>query len=221
MSTDVLGGIPWKWLRECRLDQIRSGKDHQIPLKLPATGFSVGQSEAGCIVQPQVDPGHRQKAGDDRRQPSLHKPKWLSGGGGMVSTAGDYSRFCKKCCSTADELNGARLLSPKTVALMTSDHLPPGVKYNASFNALLQGQAPTPEMGGKGLLELGFLVRKGNGTRNPLPGSIRRFLVVRRPRRLFLDECQRKADCDADGCRTRLIPVDWPRAPTIAMRCTM
>ena len=59
------------------------------------------------------------------------------------------------------ELNGVRLLSPKTVALMTSDHLPPGIKYNASFIALLQDQAPTPEMGeGFGL---GFLVRKEAG----------------------------------------------------------
>jgi CubicO group peptidase (beta-lactamase class C family) len=94
------------------------------------------------------------------------KPKWLSGGGGMVSTAGDYARFCQMLLN-GGELNGARLLSPKTVALMTSDHLSPGVKYNASFIALLQDQAPTPEMGeGFGL---GSLVRKEAG-HNPLPG---------------------------------------------------
>jgi CubicO group peptidase (beta-lactamase class C family) len=94
------------------------------------------------------------------------KPKWLSGGGGMVSTAGDYARFCQMLLN-GGELNNARLLSPKTVALMTSDHLSPGVKYNASFIALLQDQAPTPEMGeGFGL---GSLVRKEAG-HNPLPG---------------------------------------------------
>jgi CubicO group peptidase (beta-lactamase class C family) len=64
----------------------------------------------------------------------------------MVSTAGDYARFSQMLLN-GGELNGVRLLSPKTVALMTSDHLPPGVKHNASFNALLQDQAPTPEMG--------------------------------------------------------------------------
>jgi CubicO group peptidase (beta-lactamase class C family) len=99
------------------------------------------------------------------------KPKWLSGGGGMVSTARDYARFSQMLLN-GGQLNGVRLLSPKTVALMTSDHLPPGIKYNASFNALLQDQAPTPEMGeGFGL---GFLVRKEAG-RNPLPGSVGDF----------------------------------------------
>jgi CubicO group peptidase (beta-lactamase class C family) len=70
------------------------------------------------------------------------------------------------------ELDGVRLLSPRTVALMTSDHLPPGIAYNLSVIGLLQEQAPTAEMGeGFGL---GFLVRTQAG-RNPLPGSVGDF----------------------------------------------
>ena len=89
----------------------------------------------------------------------------------MVSTADDYLRFCQMLLN-GGELDGVRLLSPKTVGLMTSDHLPPGVAYNQGFIALLQDQAPTPEMGeGFGL---GFLVRTDAG-RNPLPGSIGDF----------------------------------------------
>ena len=45
-----------------------------------------------------------------------------SGGGGLVSTADDYMRFCLMLLN-GGELYGARILSPKTVALMTTNHL--------------------------------------------------------------------------------------------------
>ena len=45
-----------------------------------------------------------------------------SGGGGLVSTAGDYMRFCQFMLN-GGELDGVRLLGRKTVALMTSNHL--------------------------------------------------------------------------------------------------
>ena len=64
----------------------------------------------------------------------------------MVSTADDYLRFCQMLLN-GGQLDGARLLSPATVALMTSDHLPPGVAYNSTVVGLLQEQAPTAEMG--------------------------------------------------------------------------
>lgn len=53
-------------------------------------------------------------------------PKFLSGGGGLVSTAGDYMRFCL-LLSGKGEFNGERLLSAKTVAMMTRNQLPEGV----------------------------------------------------------------------------------------------
>ncbi len=46
-----------------------------------------------------------------------------SGGGGLVSTAMDYLRFAEMV-RRGGELDGVRLLSPKTVAFMTSNHLP-------------------------------------------------------------------------------------------------
>jgi CubicO group peptidase (beta-lactamase class C family) len=49
-----------------------------------------------------------------------------SGGGGLVSTARDYLRFATMLLNHG-ELNGMRLLSRKTVELMTSNHLPSGV----------------------------------------------------------------------------------------------
>ena len=168
MSTDVLG----------RIVEVASGTgfDQFVqeriakPLNLTATGFSVSQSQAGNLAEPQVDPA-------TGKRPAMivdnltNRPKWLSGGGGMVSTAEDYARFCQMLLN-GGELDGVRLLSPKTVELMTSDHLPPGITYNPGFIALLQDEAPTPEMGeGFGL---GFLVRKEVG-HNPLPGSVGDF----------------------------------------------
>jgi CubicO group peptidase (beta-lactamase class C family) len=52
------------------------------------------------------------------------KPRaFLSGGGGLVSTAEDYMRFCQMLLR-GGELDGARLLGRKTIELMTSNHLP-------------------------------------------------------------------------------------------------
>src|ERR1700740_2557357 len=50
----------------------------------------------------------------------------ISGGGGMLSTAADYARFCQMLLN-GGELDGIRILSPKTVAVMASGALPPGL----------------------------------------------------------------------------------------------
>jgi CubicO group peptidase (beta-lactamase class C family) len=54
------------------------------------------------------------------------KPVLASGGGGLVSTATDYMRFCQMLLN-GGELNGVRLLSPRTVELMRTDVLPPNM----------------------------------------------------------------------------------------------
>lgn len=51
---------------------------------------------------------------------------FFSGGGGLVSTTKDYLKFAQMMLN-GGELNGVRILSPKTVDLMTIDHLPEGV----------------------------------------------------------------------------------------------
>ncbi len=55
---------------------------------------------------------------------------FFSGGGGLVSTAQDYHRFCQMLLN-GGELNGARLLGPKTIELMTMNHLPNGDDLSA------------------------------------------------------------------------------------------
>jgi CubicO group peptidase (beta-lactamase class C family) len=55
----------------------------------------------------------------------LSPPSFISGGGGLCSTAADYLTFCRALLD-GGELGGVRLLGPKTLALMTSNHLPGG-----------------------------------------------------------------------------------------------
>ena len=55
----------------------------------------------------------------------LSPPAFISGGGGLCSTAADYLTFCRALLN-GGELDGVRLIGPKTLALMTSNHLPGG-----------------------------------------------------------------------------------------------
>ena len=162
VSTDVLG----------RIVEVVSGMDLDAfvaeritrPLKMPDTGFYVNPSQADRLARPDTStalPG----------PPPTAKPAVLSGGGGMLSTAGDYARFCQMLLN-GGELEGVRILSPKTVALMTSDHIPPSAGRHSSVAMLLGAFGPTPESGTS--FGLGFAVRTDPG-RNPLPGSVGDF----------------------------------------------
>jgi CubicO group peptidase (beta-lactamase class C family) len=163
MSTDVLG----------RIVEVVSGlslgeffQTHITgPLGMRDTGFAATGERAGRVAEAQADPATGQ------RPPMRNVGKlarWESGGGGAVGTAADYLRFCQMLLNGGD-LDGVRLLAPKTVALMASDHLPPGVGYGETARARFGALAPVPEMGyGFGL---GFAVRLEPG-RSPVPGSV-------------------------------------------------
>jgi CubicO group peptidase (beta-lactamase class C family) len=62
---------------------------------------------------------------DPASSPFLSPPSFISGGGGLCSTAADYLTFCRALLNRG-ELGGVRLIGPKTLALMTSNHLPGG-----------------------------------------------------------------------------------------------
>jgi CubicO group peptidase (beta-lactamase class C family) len=100
------------------------------------------------------------------------KPSFPSGGGGMVSTAADYARFSQMLLN-GGELDGTRLLSPHTVALMTADHLPPGtpIGLGGQFGSL------KPDLEDGQGFGLGFAVRVAPG-HNPYPGSVGEFYWV-------------------------------------------
>jgi CubicO group peptidase (beta-lactamase class C family) len=163
MSTDVLGRIvevvSKHSLADFFADRITG------PLGMVDTGFAASGERAARVAEPQADRATGQRP--PSRNVSKPGPRH-SGGGGAVSTAADYLRFCQMLLN-GGELDGARLLAPKTIALMTADHLPPGVGYGETARPRFGALAPVPEMGyGFGL---GFAVRTHPG-RSPVPGSV-------------------------------------------------
>src|SRR5438132_11297407 len=68
--------------------------------------------------------GRGLKLQDDARESTYAAPPRLeSGGGGLVSTAEDYLRFCRMMLN-GGTLDGVQILSPKTVALFSLNYLP-------------------------------------------------------------------------------------------------
>jgi CubicO group peptidase (beta-lactamase class C family) len=96
------------------------------PLGMNDTAFHVTADKIDrltCCYQPEgTGPGI--KVQDDARESTYSTPPGLeSGGGGLVSTAHDYLRFCRMMLN-GGELDGVRVLSPKTVALFSLNYLP-------------------------------------------------------------------------------------------------
>jgi len=102
------------------------------PLKMTDTGFSVRPGQAARLAACyEAAPGGGLKLQEDpRTSPFLNPPKLESGGGGLVSTAADYLRFTNMLLR-GGELDGARILAPKTVRLMARNHLPGGKDLTA------------------------------------------------------------------------------------------
>jgi CubicO group peptidase (beta-lactamase class C family) len=162
MSTDVLGrivevvsGMPLDRFFEERITK---------PLGMHDTAFYLSDAQAPRLAELQVDPVTGKRPGASGAENlTKEKQKWFSGGGGLLSTASDYARFCQMLLNVG-ELSGVRLLAPKTIAVMTSDQLPPGILRSG-----YEDMAPTVEMGQS--FGLGFAVRTDAG-RNPLSGSV-------------------------------------------------
>jgi len=123
VSTDVCGYLVQKVAGK-PLDQVFQERIFD-PLKMVDTGFHVREDQksrfAACY---DAAPGGKMKLQDDpTTSPYLAPPKLLSGGGGLVGTAADYMRFANMLVNRG-ELDGARILAPKTIDLMASNHLP-------------------------------------------------------------------------------------------------
>ena len=134
------------------------------PLKMNDTGFWVKPASVSRLAKADGPP-------NAPFEDATQKPKVFSGGGGMLSTAGDYARFSQMLLN-GGELDGVRILSPKTIALMTSDQLAPNVERHTPVAMAIGPFGPVPEMGTS--FGLGFAVRTDAG-RNPLPGSVGDF----------------------------------------------
>lgn len=135
VATDVCGYLVQKVAGK-PLDQVFQERIFD-PLKMTDTGFHVREDQqdrfAACY---EAAPGGKMKLQDDpRTSPYLAPPKLLSGGGGLVGTAADYMRFANMLLNRG-ELDGARILAPKTVDLMATNHLPGGADLTEMSRSL-------------------------------------------------------------------------------------
>ena len=167
LSTDVLG----------RVVEVASGQPFQVflreriftPLRMADTDFIVPESkwsrlatvyspDAGGGIRPMTDP---ESFGNTVMSPlaSYREGKtYFSGGAGLVSTVRDYARFAQMLLN-GGALDGARLLSPKTIELMTASHtgdLPPsgliggGAQFGLGFRVVTDVGA-TQTLGSNGV----------------------------------------------------------------------
>ena len=144
-SVDILGavlekaaGLPLDEVVRTRVLEPLRMKDTHFYLPAAdrnrlATVYSV---RAGGALERSPDAGTMESQGQYVDGPR----KSFSGGAGLLSTAGDYARFLQMLAN-GGELDGVRVLSPKTVQLMTVDHVgdrygQPGVGFGLGFSVV-------------------------------------------------------------------------------------
>jgi CubicO group peptidase (beta-lactamase class C family) len=156
-STDVLG----------RLAEVASGKplDELLrdrifgPLDMRDTGFVVPDDKVDRFAASH-GPGAKgtlRVLDAPARSPYRARRKFLSGGGGLVSTARDYLQFCQMLLN-GGELHGRRVLRPETVRAMTTNQLPaealpmslggvavPGLGFGLGVSVRLEAKTPKPD----------------------------------------------------------------------------
>ena len=166
LSTDVLG----------RVVEVASGQPFQVflrerifkPLRMTDTDFVVPEakwSRLATVYSPDTAGGIRPMADPESFGNTVMSPiasyregkTYFSGGAGLVSTARDYARFAQMLLN-GGVLDGARLLSPKTMELMTASHtadLPPsglignGAQFGLGFRVVTD-VATTQTLGSNG-----------------------------------------------------------------------
>lgn len=156
VATDVLGRVV-EVASGMSLDEFFAERIFG-PLGMTETGFWLAEPEHDRLaVLYTLGPGRKAVGLDSMGYVAKHRPTFLGGGGGLVSTAADYGRFSSMLLATpgspAGQLEGVSLLSPRTVAYMTRNHLPGGADLEA-FGRPLFAEAPFRGVG----FGLGFAV---------------------------------------------------------------
>jgi CubicO group peptidase (beta-lactamase class C family) len=165
VSTDVLGavvqrvsGMPLTEFFQTRIF---------APLKMDDTFFAVPADKIDRLTDCYTFVPGKGRVMYDRGAESAwsREPRLASGGGGLVSTALDYHRFCRMCLN-GGELDGARIVGRKTIELMTQNHLPGGSDLSRMSKSLFSEAANA----GTGF-GLGFAVNI-DVARSMIPGSV-------------------------------------------------
>jgi CubicO group peptidase (beta-lactamase class C family) len=152
-STDVLG----------RVVEVAGGQTLDVflakhifePLKMVDTAFQVPAEKQSRVAQPMPDV----YTGKTPELIDFSKPQtFFAGGHGLVSTAGDYLRFAQMLAN-GGELEGARILGPRMIEYMTSNHVNPQIDKGPTY-------LPGPGYG----FGLGFATRTDRG-QSEWPGS--------------------------------------------------
>jgi CubicO group peptidase (beta-lactamase class C family) len=95
------------------------------PLGMKDTGFHIPKEKAARLALVHNDQqGKLLPPEDGRRGDPTVAPAGASGGGGLFSTAADYMRFCEMLLN-GGQFNGVRVLAPRTVEMMRTNHLAP------------------------------------------------------------------------------------------------
>jgi CubicO group peptidase (beta-lactamase class C family) len=157
LSTDVLGRIV-EIVEGASLGEVLQQRLFG-PLHMVDTAFYTPESKLARRADP-FSFDVMIAAGADTRA-STSPPKFESGGGGLMSTLADYTRFAAML-SFGGAIDGVRILSPRTLAFMASDHLDAGVRKDHYL--LWPGHG----------FGLGFAMRTDPG-KAPTAGSIGEF----------------------------------------------
>jgi CubicO group peptidase (beta-lactamase class C family) len=150
---EVASGQPFDQFLQTRLFK---------PLGMVDTGFYVPEAKPSRLVDPPVIGGAPDSVTADVSKPT----RLFSGGGGLASTASDYLRFCQMLLN-GGEFDGLRILSPETVRRMSTNALPPDIRF-AGFATGLVGPLGGSTWG------LGFAIRN-NAAFSAVPGSVGSF----------------------------------------------
>ncbi|MFA5988508.1 MAG: serine hydrolase domain-containing protein [Sphingomonas sp.] len=165
VSTDVLGAVVQR-LSGTTLDVFFAERIFG-PLGMEDSFFQVPYNKVHRLTDCyDFTPGSRPVLFDKGEDSAWsRKPRQLSGGGGLVSSALDYHRFCSMCLH-GGTLDGTRIIGRKTLDLMTLNHLPGGADLAAMSRSLFS-EATNAGTG----FGLGFAVNIGVA-RSMIPGSV-------------------------------------------------
>ncbi len=165
VATDVLGLVVQR-VSGMKLERFFEERIFK-PLKMNDTFFTVPADKLDRLVDCYTFVPGKGRQMFDRASDSMWATPFtfMSGGGGLVSSAHDYNRFCQMCLN-GGELDGARIVGRKTIDLMTMNHLP----GNADLSTMSTSLFSETQNAGTGF-GLGFAVTI-DVARSMMPGSV-------------------------------------------------